>query len=417
MLHQLSFAIQWHITSACPNHCKHCYMFDKKYKEILSSELSLETQKKFIKSLKVFEKDFSVFFPKFIITGGDPLLKENWYELIRFLKEDGRLVEIMGVPETITYDNIKKLKKLNIEHFQMSLDGIESTHDFIRGNGSFKRTLKASKQLLKNYIQPVFSFTLHDKNATDLIPLIKMLANELPSFLFAFDFLVCEGEKNFENRLTAQQILTIFENYLQLKKELKKDKPFIKLIEKSHLFSAYHNIMDNFEYATGSYSYIGGCYNGFSSLAVLANGDIMPCRRLNITIGNYMESSFEDIFLNNLLMRKFRRKAFFTGCANCEQYMICRGCPAISYGESNNLFGKPSTCFIEMLPYKKTNYQYLDPPPLDCSAQSELDYILKSYDNQLLLQKKQLLQIIAGKKIILISIRIFIKFLVDIFIL
>ena len=108
MLHQLSFAIQWHITSECPNHCKHCYMFDKKYKEILSSELSLETQKKFIKSLKVFEKDFSVFFPKIIITGGDPLLKENWYELIRFLKEDGRLVEIMGVPETITYDNIKK---------------------------------------------------------------------------------------------------------------------------------------------------------------------------------------------------------------------------------------------------------------------------------------------------------------------
>lgn len=396
MFRQLSFAIQWHITSACPNHCRHCYMFDRNYTEVLSSELDLKTQKNFIKNLKVFENKYSVFFPKIIITGGDPLIKENWFEFIHFLKNDGRYVEIMGVPETITDNNINKLKKLNIEHFQMSLDGMEFTHDFIRGVGSFKRTLHVAKKLLENGIRPIFSFTLHDKNAADLIPLINTLVKELPSFLFAFDFLVCGGEKNFENKLTPNQILTIFENYLQLKKELKKVHPAVQLIEKSHLFAVYHNIMEQTGHETGTYSYIGGCYNGFSSLAVLANGDIMPCRRLNISIGNYMETSFEDIFLNNLLMKQFRRREYFIGCADCEHYMICRGCPAISYGESNNCFSKPSTCFVKELPSIKTNFRYLAPPPLNGSPQEEMDYILRSYDNQLLLQKKQLLRILEG---------------------
>ena len=70
------------------------------------------------------------------ITGGDPLLNPDVWWLISELRRDKKKVTILGVPETITEVNIKKMKSLEIDSYQVSLDGMEKTHDKIRGRGS-----------------------------------------------------------------------------------------------------------------------------------------------------------------------------------------------------------------------------------------------------------------------------------------
>lgn len=137
------------------------------------------------------------------------------------------------------------------------------------------------------------------------------------------------------------------------------------MLEKSHLFAMYHERQNSYfdSPASNTYSRVGGCYNGFSSLAILANGDVMACRRLNIVIGNLLSDSFEDVFLSHPLMKKFRRREFYHDCGNCEHYLVCQGCPAVSYGDSGDMFAKPSFCFKELLPQTNNKKNFSEPIP------------------------------------------------------
>ena len=167
----LNFAIQWHITSVCPNHCLHCYMFNSNYQDILKNELNIEQQIKFLNTIKEFEEKYNVFIPTFALTGGDPLSKKGWFELANLLQEENREIFFMGVPETLNSKNIQKLAALKVKRFQQSLDGLEETHDLIRGKGSFQRTIEGMEKLLSHGILPTIMFTLHEKNKDELIPL------------------------------------------------------------------------------------------------------------------------------------------------------------------------------------------------------------------------------------------------------
>ena len=391
----LNFAVQWHITSVCPNHCLHCYMFDSNYQDILKNELNIEQQKIFLNTIKEFEEKYNVFIPTFALTGGDPLSKKGWFELAKLLQEENREIFFMGVPETLNSENIQKLTSLKVKRFQQSLDGLEETHDLIRGKGSFQRTIKGMEKLLSHGILPTIMFTLHEKNKDELIPLIRYLSTQINRFAFAFDFVVCEGEKNFSSTILKSDVLNLFNEYIALKKELENKNGNIHLLEKSHLFAMYHERQNSYfdSPASNTYSRVGGCYNGFSSLAILANGDVMACRRLNIVIGNLLSDSFEDVFLSHPLMKKFRRREFYHDCGNCEHYLVCQGCPAVSYGDSGDMFAKPSFCFKELLPQTNNKKNFSEPipsPDFDCTPEEELLYILKTMKNQaILLQSKE----------------------------
>ena len=111
------------------------------------------------------------------ITGGDPLLNPDVWWLISELRRDKKKVTILGVPETITEVNLKKMKSLEIDSYQVSLDGMEKTHDNIRGRGSFTRTIEALKKLNLAGIQAKVMFTMSKQNFKEMFRLIEYLEN------------------------------------------------------------------------------------------------------------------------------------------------------------------------------------------------------------------------------------------------
>ncbi|MCX6719737.1 MAG: radical SAM protein, partial [Candidatus Staskawiczbacteria bacterium] len=122
------------------------------------------------------------------LTGGDPLLYPDFFELFEYLNKTmpkGIRIEILGNPELLDEQTVSRLARLNPYRYQVSVDGLEKTHDGIRHSGSFQSTLNALHLLKKHGIKTTVMFTVSNENIRELVPVIDLVAEKQVDF---FDF-------------------------------------------------------------------------------------------------------------------------------------------------------------------------------------------------------------------------------------
>lgn len=185
------FAMQWHITDRCDQRCKHCYIFageDKSY----SPEFDLSTLKEiffdFLATCKKMDKR-----PSISVTGGDPLLHKDVWSLLALFKEYNVPFAILGNPFHLNENVAKQLKELGCTTYQMSLDGLKETHDFIRKPGSFDATLNKIHVLNEVGIKSAIATTVSKTNIDEIPQLVKVAVDyQAKSFGFSR---YCPNEK------------------------------------------------------------------------------------------------------------------------------------------------------------------------------------------------------------------------------
>ena len=124
------FAFQWHITDTCDQRCKHCYIFAENNGKILT-EMKWEDMCKVVEDCEgMCEKLGRT--PYFYITGGDPILHRDFWQLAELLKEKGIIWGILGNPFHLNDEICKRLYNYGCRKYQLSLDGMEQTHDYFR---------------------------------------------------------------------------------------------------------------------------------------------------------------------------------------------------------------------------------------------------------------------------------------------
>lgn len=177
-----TFGLQWHITDRCDQRCKHCYIWrDKKRKPFLEvldfQELNLKTCYKIVDDFSFFCEKFKVN-PVINITGGDPILFPFFWEILEYLKEKNIPFRILGNPFHLNYKVCRRLKELGCIAYQLSLDGLQKTHDFFRKEGSFESTLKAIDLLKAIEIRVVILSTVSRLNHLDIPKLTRIVVDK-----------------------------------------------------------------------------------------------------------------------------------------------------------------------------------------------------------------------------------------------
>jgi len=281
-------SIQWHITTECGNRCKHCYVFDSStFENERQNTLSLDDLLRVVARLEEFEKSHHAKFNPFVISGGDPLLREDWAEFVGELRRRGRTVFMMANPETLTETSVAKLVELGVKRVQMSLDGLEGTHDHFRSKGSFRRTVAKLELLHDHGIRGQIMSTLYPANAADLIPLMRTVAAETKAYSFTFDLGCFVGNAaELTKGLRPGDLRTILAAYLGEKERLREEGYSLVVGEKCHLLKLAR--FENGTYYPSSTKQAGGisgCAAGWAGLVLLSNGAAMACRRLPITVG------------------------------------------------------------------------------------------------------------------------------------
>ena len=74
---------------------------------------------------------------------------------------------------------------------------------------------------------------------------------------------------------------------------------------------------------TNDFAY--GCTAGDTLLTVMENGDLVPCRRMPIVVGNLLTENMYDLYVNNSVFKELRKQKIPDDCAECEHSEMCHG--------------------------------------------------------------------------------------------
>lgn len=341
------FSIQWHITAKCDQRCKHCYASDPEtYKAECMNEMPLVKCLQVIDSLVAFCQKLDAN-PHVVLTGGDPLLCDHFFELAEYAHSKGCIISILGNPFHLTEENLGRLKKLELRSYQISIDGLRDIHDHIRKPGSFDASIEGLKKLKHHGIRAVVMFTISKENVCDLIPVMRYVG-EVGVDAFAFSRVCGFGSgKGIDCSFTPDEYRRVLEAALVEERYLKSKGIKTKYNHKDHLWVPLMTELgeETIKPIDDGVIY-GGCSLGCHGFCVLADGTVFACRRFKSPIGKIPDQSVEDVFLSTEM--DYYRDTKFEKCSKCELLQHCRGCPAVAYGQAGR-FGAPDPqCWKEV---------------------------------------------------------------------
>ena len=347
---QQYFAFQWHITDECDQRCKHCYIFAEGHPALVT--MNRERMEQVVYNALEFCQTFNRL-PYFYITGGDPILHPHFWYLLSLMHQHDIPFTLMGNPFHLTDEVCRKMRDYGCDKYQMSIDGMEYTHDWFRKPGSFKTTLEKIKVINDADITSVIMTTVSGSNIEEIPAVIDaVVAAESQVYAFARYVPTSDGKGNEESdwyipperyRDFLEQIDTIYTAY-----ENQDCKTYFN--RKDHLWTLFDyehgrftRPVKNLE-QTGASSkqnelmIYGGCNCGNCHITILPTGDIYACRRVaNSRVGNAYTERLSEVW-TGARMEAYRDYGKFSKCSKCELLPYCRGCPAVASGSCGDDF-------------------------------------------------------------------------------
>ena len=344
-----NFILQWHITAQCQQRCRHCYMYDESsYASEIGNPLStgecFSAIDNFLEMLTKLSDEYGVsLMPAINFTGGDPLLRSDFFDILSYAKERNIYIGILGNPNLITPSLARKLKEYGVRGYQISIDGMEKTHDSLRRAGSFMDSLRALKIIKEAGIMENVMFSLSKQNAGDLIPVMRLMA-EREIRRFSFARVAAYG--NAREPADSFQPLEYRELLLQVYQEMKR----LKEQGANTIYGFKDHLWNLLRYELGDYKLregdnkdliYDGCSAGQTFMVLLADGTIYACRRFSSPLGNVREHDLHHTFLYSPLLNQMRNVNLYGKCRFCELRQYCRGCPAVAAGANQGAFLAP----------------------------------------------------------------------------
>jgi len=339
-------AYQWHITDNCDQRCKHCYLFaeDALLKCVTTpwdmlirtlDECTLDAARRHGR-------------PMFAVTGGDPILHPRFWDLAEEIHRRGIRWLMMGNPFHLTPEVCTRLKQLGVLRYQMSLDGLEPFHDYMRKPGSFRATLAAIKLLNDAGIESQIMSTASKMNLDDILSLMDVVA-EHNAYSFTFARYCATSPEKAEDYPSPEEYRRFLERYYDKSKALNAQGLKTRFIQKDHLFTLLR--WERGEFTVPAFSkadpdmVCDGCHLGRTG-SILANGDVVACRRMESTVGNVWKESLSQLETCEEMQRYADVKEI-EKCKDCELLNWCRGCRAVGFNATGDLHGADPCCWKE----------------------------------------------------------------------
>jgi radical SAM protein with 4Fe4S-binding SPASM domain len=313
--------MSWNVTRECNLKCNHCYINATKKK--LLNELSTQEGKNLMDQICKVSK------PLLILSGGEPLLRPDIYELIKYGASKGLKMGLGSNGNLIDGMVAAKLKEAGIATVSISLDShIPAQHDEFRGVlGSWEKSVNACKELRKNNVLVQVNTTLTQQNY-DQIDDIMSLAEEIGVENFHLFFLVPTGRGTKMEDISPQKyedmITSTFSKVAKHKLNVRPScaPQFMRIAKGMGLDMR---------------QWIRGCLAGLYYCRIYPNGDVTPCPYLPIKLGNVREKTFKEIWFDSPIFKALRNPDSLKGkCGTCEYRALCGGCRARAYGLSSN---------------------------------------------------------------------------------
>lgn len=320
--------VVWNCTRTCNLKCKHCYASSdsKKY----SGELTTDEAKKLIDGLG----EFNV--PVLLISGGEPLIRDDLMELIRYSQKFNIRSTISTNGTLIDKDMAKSLKENSLGYVGISIDGIGAKHDMFRGSkGSFDLALNGIRNCIEIGQKVGMRFTISRDNIDQLEDIFYLIKEEkIPRACFYHLVYSGRGNEIMNEDITKEETREVMD--LIMRKAIEFGPQTEILTVDNHGDAVYIYLktkekdLQKAEKILELLRMNGGNRSGIAIGSVDSQGNVHPDQFTpQHILGNVKEDTFGNIWTNtsNPIMAGLKdRKPLLKGrCGKCNWKDICNG--------------------------------------------------------------------------------------------
>ena len=334
--------VAWETTRNCNLDCMHCRAAATRGP--YSGELDTSA------AFQLLDQIAEVGNPIIILTGGEPLLRPDIFDIARYGTKKG-LRMVMAPNGTLITDEIaREMAASGIKRISISLDGsTKETHDRFRGvEGAFEGALQGIETARKAGVEFQINTTITRTNLSE-IPKILDLAIQLGAVAHHIFLLVPTGRGKYivDQEITAEE----YEQTLNWFYEQREKSP---LQLKATCAPHYYRILRQrargegknvtFE-SHGLDAVTRGCLGGIGFCFISHTGIVQPCGFLAVNSGDVTKTSFADIWNHSETFKALRNYDKLTGkCGECEYKKVCGGCRARAFEATGDMLAQEPLC-------------------------------------------------------------------------
>ena len=321
----------WNLIRRCNLTCKHCYSIsaDTDFK----GELSTQEVFNVMDDLKAFSV------PVLILSGGEPLLRPDIFDISHRAKKMGFYVGLSSNGTLIDENNIKTIAAVGYNYVGISLDGLRETHDrFRRQSGAFDKSIKAIRLCRDHGIKIGMRFTLTQDNVHEFPQMLQLMDEEnIDKFYLSHLNYAGRGNKNRKDdvihKMTRQTMDFFFESALEML-QAGKQREFVTGNNDADavylLLWAKRRFPEQVEQLRALLTQWGGNSSGVNIANIDNLGHVHPDTFWwHYNLGNVRERPFSEIWpdiSDPLLFGLKKRPRPLKGrCAICHYQAICGG--------------------------------------------------------------------------------------------
>ncbi len=314
--------IAWEVTRSCPLSCKHCRAAAQNTP--YEGELTTDEARRMLASIATFAK------PVLILTGGEPLLRPDVYEMAAYARDLGMRPVLATCGSLLTDEAARKLKAAGIATISISIDGADAeSHDAFRGtDGAFAAALTGIETAQRAGIDVQINTTVTKDNVDELADILEIAVDSGAKVFNPFLLVPTgRGKELADREMSPSQ----YEQTLRwLARQQGCDDIGIRVTCAPH----FQRIVREMGLEDAGIHGGGGCLGGKSFAFVSHRGKVQCCGFLDVEAGDLRDHGmdFRKVWEGSALFADLRDTGRYKGrCGGCEFVAVCGGCRARAY--------------------------------------------------------------------------------------
>lgn len=343
------------ITGRCNLRCAYCSHFSGAGD--VAADLSTEEW------LRFFEELNRCSVMDVTLQGGEPFYRTDFREIIGGIVANRMRFSILSNGTRITPELAAFLSETGrCDGVQVSIDGaVPITHDAFRGNGNFRKALDGIRHLQRRNVPVSVRVTIHQKNVRELTSIAKLLLEDigLPGFSTnAASYMGLCRQNSEMVQLSIPERTHAMASLTRLRRKYKgRITASAGPLAEAEMWQSMIKDSRGKSRPAKRVGYLSACNGVFNTLAVRADGVMVPCIQLShLALGRINQDDLRAIWQSHPALDRLRSRHLipldrFPFCKGCAFIHTCTGnCPALAYllvGKENH--PSPDACLKRFL--------------------------------------------------------------------
>jgi radical SAM protein with 4Fe4S-binding SPASM domain len=332
--------VAWNLTRRCNLECAHCYIAAGP-RESATSELATAECVRIVDELLAVNPA-----PLLILSGGEPLLRDDLAEIAAYASQRGATV-VVGTNGTLLTDaRIAALKAAGVRGVAVSIDSLRpSYHDnFRHGKGSLDDTIAALGRLRAQRLDFIIQTTATKGNRAELERVAGWAADQ-GAVAFNCYFLVATGRGAGLSDLAPAEYEAVLADLARWQRDYR-GRMLVRAKCAPHFMRHVHATDPD----SPVLNYETRCPCGTQYCRITPDGKLTPCPYLPEVAGDLRVQSFGDIWRSAPLFQTLREGTLGGKCGRCEYQKLCGGCRARAFALEGDVLAADPSCVYEPAP-------------------------------------------------------------------